>query len=471
MNERHRRHLCVAICTALVGLLTALGGPLSGLAAPASEPENEFAQRVVKHVDKLGLREIVARDARFRRGSGLIHDTEFIRHLYEDPSAADPSSLSEFHALLTPEESSALSEADKLAEAMDVIRPFVSAQGLGDIFGGAYMDQHEEGGVAHVGFVRNGSTHIEALRERFRFPGKLVAFAVEYSENELSTVVDRVSDEISTLEHEGITVHRVGVAVEKNVVEIVVEPSDLTHAPSLENRYGGEKVEVVSGAPLSFTDDRYQDNAPLPAGVDIFNDLGLFQGFAHCTVAWGLRDTTTDFHYRLTAGHCFEHENARDEWIHGDTTPRILGSYIAEVNRDDSRCDCGYFRLLLRDDGNYKLYLTGTERRNMWDVQRRDEDEVGNRVCLSAAKTDGICGNITDRYATVNVEGTILRGQRIVDFIAKKGDSGGPVYTGQTIKGVQSAGDGQNISTYSHVDYIKDYWPNKRVIYRILVAN
>ncbi len=101
-------------------------------------------------------------------------------------------------------------------------------------------------------------------------------------------------------------------------------------------------------------------------------------------------------------------------------------------------------------------------------VQKKNRDEVGQRVCLGGVTTDGICGYIKDTDYTANISdgGDIITlfHQRKATFIAEPGDSGGPVYTGYTMKGIQSAGNLSTFSTYSHIGYLTEYFPNKRVM-------
>lgn len=176
---------------------------------------------------------------------------------------------------------------------------------------------------------------------------------------------------------------------------------------------------------------------------------------------------TVETKYRLTAGHCFTGADARDEWFHGEAASRLIGPFGAEVYKDNSTFDGGYIKVLDKGDSNNLLYLQPLKNRYMVYVQKRGADAVGNRVCLSGVTTDGICGFITDRNYTANVHQdgviTTLLNQRKADFVAKPGDSGGPVYTGFTMKGVLSAGT-NTFSTYSHIDYLTDHFPNKRVM-------
>ena len=67
------------------------------------------------------------------------------------------------------------------------------------------------------------------------------------------------------------------------------------------------------------------------------------------------------------------------------------------------------------------------------------DDHQGDAICMAGRSSDYACGKVTDiSYTTTYADGTKFYYQRVASFIARPGDSGGPVFAGQKIVGVIS---------------------------------
>lgn len=74
-------------------------------------------------------------------------------------------------------------------------------------------------------------------------------------------------------------------------------------------------------------------------------------------------------------------------------------------------------------------------------VQPIATEAAGQSVCRAGRTTSLRCGTITHVNATVVASGVTLRNQRVTNICALPGDSGGPVYSGGTFRGIVSAGN------------------------------
>lgn len=261
-----------------------LGAPIRGAAAQSaqSDLEAELASRL----QSFSQNELVTRDQHFRQSADLRADREYVLSLYNNPSLADPESLQEFFALLTPDETSMLLQADALASDIEVIREYVRQNNLEGIFGGTYVDDQGKGGIVYTGFTLDADSHFQVLLDRVPHPDKLRLFPVRQTEAEIDDLVAQVTAAIDELASSGITVRGVGTSIPENVVQIDVASADPQTVGKLENRFGASKIKVVETPVIRALIDRKNYPPPLIAGVEIWNQLG-FLSRGLCTALGG----------------------------------------------------------------------------------------------------------------------------------------------------------------------------------------
>lgn len=210
-----------------------------------------------------------------------------------------------------------------------------------------------------------------------------------------------------------------------------------------------EAVEVVLGGeapPLGRADTMRQPLEDVPAGAVVVeyggesgrasrvNDSAPHWGAAKitsggtaCTSGFTVRGKTTGTLYSLTAGHCGANGS---NWNSGTY---YYGEMVGKSNYPD------YDQARLGGSTNAPtIYTDGLDNFSTRKVTGANNGEVGDSICASGTVTRSICGiKIKALNATFcdnpAVESTctyyLLRGRRDDDrVIARRGDSGGPVY-------------------------------------------
>ncbi|GGZ21612.1 serine protease [Streptomyces inusitatus] len=136
-------------------------------------------------------------------------------------------------------------------------------------------------------------------------------------------------------------------------------------------------------------------------------------------------------YYALTAGHC---TNGRPSWTFGGGT---LGNVAAG---QFPTYDYGVIRHANNANADGRVYLhNGTYR----DIVNANTPSVGQRVERSGSTTGWRTGNVTALNATVNYGGgQVVYGTIQTNVCGQPGDSGGPLFSGNTAHGLLSGGSG-----------------------------
>ncbi|MER5402716.1 DNRLRE domain-containing protein [Streptomyces sp. NPDC002599] len=286
---------------------------------------------------------------------------------------------------------------------------------------------------------------------------------VEHSVTVLESVRDEVL-QLSEAELPGVSGLRVAsVDAAENRIVVGTETAAPALVTALGERYGTDTVavEVMPGADaLEPQATRYNDTSPYYGGARIYSEVSRSSA-KWCTAGFSWRYNGK--WYMVTAGHCTSGNGTilnpsqtdyigpvvRDNWNNGSGSVKLSGqSYYAgdlalyRINSDDAAAS----------ERIYKGGKTSSSSRLVKDYWRRWAQE-GDKVCTGGMMTGEQCGwTVTHTQATIHYDnGTTARNM----VAAKKssgactinGDSGGPVYTVNSVgeataKGIISGGGG-----------------------------
>jgi streptogrisin D len=157
----------------------------------------------------------------------------------------------------------------------------------------------------------------------------------------------------------------------------------------------------------------------------------IYGGGYRCSLGFNVRNST--YYYFLTAGHC---TNLASTWYADSSRTIVLGSRAGSSFPGN---DYGIVRYTgtVSHPGNVYLYNGSTR-----DITGAGNAYVGQYVLRSGSTTGLRSGYVTALNATVNyAEGTVT-GLIRTSVCAQGGDSGGPLFAGNTALGLTSGGSG-----------------------------
>lgn len=377
----------------------------------------------------------------FREDFGLRSDRAYVAAL-EAGGERFARGLEAFGFALTSGELAAIAGRERVADAVGpVVERYVERR-AGDSFAGLYIDQ-ADGGTIRVGFTDGASERLRRLRSRAPFPGMIETFRADDSEAELERLAREVSAALPELGALGA--HRVSLDVSRGVVRVVASEATDELRAELAERFPGEplRLEAEPSLQLAANYDRFP-TPPMLGALEIYRNVGGGRSF--CSAGFLARNRG-GARRMITAGHCGD----RGDLFRHDRSGRRayrIGRVKRDVYRSGSTADA-LVTSLRRNHASDDIYTPGTKRpvRDIKRVQPKRNVIEGELVCRSGAGSDfylgrGVyCGRVTDRNAAVRVQpgNVFLRQQVLARVRTCTGDSGGPVYTGGTAKGVVSA--------------------------------
>jgi len=357
---------------------------------------------------------------RFREDFGLSTDPAFVLGTLDDASLAASEGI--YGIPLVGPERLVIDRHQDVATAAAALehRAIELADGA---YAGLFVDPLDSSKV-RIGFTENANQYVDALRQDFEFPDLLEGFvappsaslaALEGVHTQIAADLDLLADQY------GIEIVEVRTDVAGNDVEVgVTEPT-----PTLENfmrsRYGPE-ISAVTASPYT-RGGRTDPQNPMKAGVEIFN----YTKSTACTLGFGgyrphrvLAGDTVDAFFGLTAGHCDPQGN--DFWEQGGLNyGRSAQSVVAGVQDTDA--------LKIRtSEERTPRFIYKREGRTL-RVLSVGSSQVGASVCLSGAATkDIVCGKVSRRNVTYRDKLGKTTNLVRVNFGAREGDSGGPIF-------------------------------------------
>lgn len=360
------------------------------------------------------------------------------------------------------------------------------AQRFPDQFGGLWLDQ-AEGGV---------------LKANMTDPAKLTGVAdvkpvkAKWSLRQLQRAADEVAAAVGA--------DNVATAVDPVSNQVVVRAggrlstSDPGLAAAVTASDGAARVETTTAQQFEpkSCDPLRCGQAPLRAGIrlDIPRDDGTVGG---CSVGLRLRSAVTDRQFVLTAGHCVVSpththvDNTWHQWL-GPRLPVSVESSDTRLAENDPSTGRDYAVMPFRDDARPLWFggdiRTRTQYPNVINYQGHDDLRVtgftpfasvvvGSVVCASGSGYTPAPGEpIVDSGAGVGyVPGTHCgevtgKGSMInVRICARRGDSGGPLFTEADGKvlGILSGGDPRNGACVSGDTETNSYAPISTILDRV----
>ncbi len=304
---------------------------------------------------------------------------------------------------------------------------------------GSYGGVWQKSGETVAAFTTEPSVHANALKHILQRPDRLRVVRVDQSLQEMRSLVDAVTADMSMLRAAGVEVTGAGVQLQSN--SVVISVLHLTDAVSgrLKERYG-QDVLVEEEAYASFMANR-SDGPPWMGGIEIqglceSNDCLVASG---CTSAFPVMQTLNAIRYysMLTAGHCFVYGT---EVTNANFIP--LGRVTQQYWNEGIRSDVEKISLTIGTQTDHILPQNGGPRREIADLRLVQDDSDG--VCKAGVTTDLTCGwDVWLTHATRFVcaeygpDGECILIYTLIDHVVAlrsspgldEGDSGGPVFT------------------------------------------
>jgi len=166
----------------------------------------------------------------------------------------------------------------------------------------------------------------------------------------------------------------------------------------------------------------------------------------------------------ITAGHCLGIGGGpfQERWRQGR---HALGVYAQKEFRTGAKADAGAISTSrvftkVRDVSNKVFVAPGAGTINITSVQSRDDDRVGDVVCMSGAFSGYQCGVLTKLHFSRRYRsGPVIVDLRAAHFDqpCQLGDSGAPMFRGDGLAlGILSArGVDTRTCIYSHIDNVQ----------------
>ncbi|GGA07617.1 hypothetical protein GCM10008018_61750 [Paenibacillus marchantiophytorum] len=235
--------------------------------------------------------------------------------------------------------------------------------------------------------------------------------------DELHDLILKRKEELAKL---GVSINSINTNTYTNRVEIGVDSKKNNVEKTLLDMFG--EAVVVIEEKVEPTRTTY--NGYLESGLHIVKNSS-----SYCTSNIAVRDSSFNY-YLVTAGHCLW--GGSSSWTQGS---QYIG-YGATWNT--GYADVGTIKISSSDATKY-VYLSSTQANYFTDVQPVNTNTVGDYVCQSSATSGYVCGYVTSINASVTFDGYTFTKQVRANYTVNGGDSGGPVFTWRTIKGIQSA--------------------------------
>ena len=171
----------------------------------------------------------------------------------------------------------------------------------------------------------------------------------------------------------------------------------------------------------------------------------------NCTLGFIGRNRADGALWAITAGHCLRGrnlQNATSRFASG-AGPHIIGPARRYVF--DTRGDAGAIqitnhtgwkpqaRIFVSASGD-SPGVPGTVRNELYPIRRDGLSSVGLRICKRGYNDGTDCGRVTGLNASIEYrdKGVTVRGLATADYCSVSGDSGGPVFAGNTAYGIHS---------------------------------
>lgn len=314
-------------------------------------------------------------------------------------------------------------------------------------FAGLFIDQ-AAGGIVKVGLTdkaNDKSAKKEKLKSIFPNKNRIEFFEAKVSLNQLDDTHEQVAKKITEFAEQGIVITGINTDIINNRVEIGVEKLSSENERILLDFLGSaasytllleEKVSTPTSRNVWYGD--------MQAGLRIVNSTRA----TACTSNIGITDGYGQY-YVLTAGHC---AILYQKFTQGGTT---IGQVERHTGYNGTNADAMAIRVP-KSYANTFAYLNYSKQRRFTATQSTSSDSVGEIVYMSGISSGVKSGRITSlnytAYYPNHGKGTYYK-QRLASYPTVGGDSGGPVYTSTTLRGIQSGIRSDGTAIYSHIGW------------------
>jgi len=168
-------------------------------------------------------------------------------------------------------------------------------------------------------------------------------------------------------------------------------------------------------------------------GTRISGGDSIYAGSAQCTLSFNVRNSVGTYYF-LTAGHC---TNVGSTWYANSGLTTILGSRAGTSFPGNDYGIVRYTNTAISKPGNVNLH-NGTYR----DITSAGNPGPGQPVCISGPVGGYRCGSIVSVNNTVNYPQGTVSGLGRINICSYPGESGAPVFSGNTAVGIVSGGSG-----------------------------
>ncbi|HEV2891611.1 MAG TPA: hypothetical protein VGX28_14655 [Frankiaceae bacterium] len=428
-----------------------------GAVAAATAPATARADKASDARERVGLPSI-SEQQRYRDELGLPSSAATVRDLNERWAQGNVPGATTEGAVLTPDEERELDTREGAGHEIATAARALFADDPAGTFAGVYIDNAN--GKTVVLVTRDADAVAAKIRARVTNGSRLAMRTVTFPMARLSSIADTVAGTSDALRDRGANVTATDVDEVANRTAIGLSPDTATARAVVASALAPGDVAAVrfyDSGPATFAGVQTLNAPPVKGGQVILSARP--DGFYNqCTSAFdAYRQTRTDAgiwvydRYMITAAHCKLGTTAGAGWF--QTELYFIG--VADQDTLASQIDSMRVPLSKPVDRSNLVAITSTTDRYIYYRQSQSADVLGERVCMSGARTGGeVCGTLLSRSHAETIEGIPLRYLRIASFNAREGDSGGSVLQDSTAKGIVSCSTYYNSAwrmCYQHV--------------------
>jgi streptogrisin C len=331
---------------------------------------------------------------------------------------------------------------------------------LGDRFGGLWIDP-ADGGRVKVGIRGSATADARTLIARRQLTAVTDLVPVRHSYADLEAANKRLGEAAAHANRGTSRGIQTGLRVNRNAVHLhlqlprghrltaaqqaVVDTAKQHYGSSLVISYTDRPTRPYACAWVDFTDPTgrfFTCDAPLRAGVFTTHTRAGTDGF--CTTAFYAQSKVNTEKYIMFAGHCRDYGGGGTWYVYQPSTGIRHAVGLVHNSVFDSTGDFAIVHIDNVAGWNPKHWVyVHASADTALDPDYYIIDDAGSapgiRVCLSGARTGTHCGDVDDvGVRDQNFPYTDELAQ--VDLCAGPGDSGGPIYSNHTARGILHGG-------------------------------
>jgi hypothetical protein len=323
------------------------------------------------------------------------------------------------------------------AETADLTGLVQSLERLSRAYGGTYV---ADGAVVADLTRPPTAADRQAVARSLPAGVPLVIRRVSRSWHDLLALQEHVAADMKSLASDGVRVTSIAVDAKANLVEVTISRTSAAVAEQdIRTRYGAAVVVERSDDQAVAANDRTTNYPHLRAGQRI-----VASDYSYCTAGLHMYNSYGQY-YLLVAGHC-GNKNWYEGYYNSSTSHgAAIGATHSNRYVNTTDCDCAGVGPLAAAKATPYVYTGSSTSVLMTSVGDRAQ---GQSVCYSGASTPANpvkCGTVDvypvdvvyTNYSNWTVKGLV----RVLHNKIAPGDSGSPVYWGNTAVGIGNAFD------------------------------